>query len=274
MLTRPDSASAAPRQAAERCCPACGSGEREALPAYSEGEWSVVECRACGFVYLANPPGYAALVDDYAWEKTSKVEKAWRAEHRPVSSTLRKALRWRFRVIGGSVNRIMGLLGGGRILDIGCGKGRPMFMEGCTPFGIEISRELHAQADAKMRAKGGYAVHAPAIDGLASFEDRSFDGVIMHSYLEHEEHPGPVLAEVARVLKPGGRAYVRVPNYGSLNRRVRGRHWCGFRYPDHVNYFTEKSLRTMAGSAGFGARLVNWLNLPIDDNIKMLLVKQ
>ncbi len=147
-------------------------------------------------------------------------------------------------------------------------------MQGCTPFGIEISRELHAQADAKMRARGGYAVHAPAIDGLRSFEDGSFDGVIMNSYLEHEEHPAPVLAEVARVLRANGRAYVRVPNYGALNRRVRGRQWCGFRYPDHVNYFTEKSLRSMAGTAGFGTRLVNWLNLPIDDNIKMLLIKQ
>ncbi len=77
-----------------------------------------------------------------------------------------------------------------------------------------------------------------------------FNGVIMHSYLEHEVEVMAVLNGAFRALRPGGKVYVRVPNFGSLNRRLIGAKWCGFRYPDHVNYFTLASLRQVASRAG------------------------
>jgi SAM-dependent methyltransferase len=162
---------------------------------------------------------------------------------------------------------------GGKVLDIGCGRGTELYMQGVTPFGIEISRDLAVIANERMKQHGGFAIQAPAIDGLKQFEDGSFDGVIMNSYLEHEEQPREALREVARVLRSGGKAYVRVPNYGGINRRVTGRKWCGFRYPDHVNYFTLSGLRSMAREASFTTSLVNWLTLPTDDNIKMVLTR-
>jgi len=56
-------------------------------------------------------------------------------------------------------------------------------------------------------------------------------------------------------------------------RRVIGAKWCGFRYPDHVNYFTLHSLRDVAARAGFSCQLVNKISLPVDDNISVLLRK-
>lgn len=263
---------------AGRACPACGARGGRHLSAYDRDQWRIVACNVCDFVYLENPPGYAALVDDFAWEKTYEEEVLHRRRTRPITTRLTKAMKWRFAFTGRSVDRVAGIMGAGlngagKLLDIGCGPGNPAFMRDCIPYGIEISRALHAEADAAMRAHGGYAVHAPAVEGLASFDDAMFDGVIMHSYLEHEERPAEVLAGVARVLKKGGRAYVRVPNFGSINRRVTGAKWCGFRYPDHVNYFTVDSLRAMAASAGLGMKLVNGLTVAVDDNIKALLTK-
>lgn len=258
---------------ADRACPACGARAGRHLAAYDRDHWRIVSCGECAFVYLENPPGYDALVDDFAWEKTYEEEVKYRRRNRPVTTRLTKAMKWRFAFTGRSVDRVAGIMGTGKVLDIGCGAGNPSFMRDCIPYGIEISRALHAQADAAMRAKGGHAVHAPAVEGLRTFDDAIFDGVVMHSYLEHEERPAEVLAGVARVLKSGGRAYVRVPNFGSLNRRVQGAKWCGFRYPDHVNYFTVDSLRAMAARAGLGMRLVNGLTVAVDDNIKALLTK-
>lgn len=256
-----------------RACPACGSERRSALPQYSIDAWSVVKCDDCSFVYLANPPGYAALVDDFAFEKTFKVEKARRLKTRPVAKRLSDATRWRLNLR--RKGRFMRLFpSGGNVLDIGCGKGTELYMQGVTPFGIEISRDLAVVANERMQQHGGYAIQAPAIDGLQRFDAAMFDGVIMNSYLEHEEQPRVALREVARVLRQGGKAYIRVPNYGGLNRRVTGKKWCGFRYPDHVNYFTLSSLRAMAREAGFSTSLVNWLTLPTDDNIKMVLTKR
>ncbi len=106
-----------------------------------------------------------------------------------------------------------------------------------------------------------------------AFPKDYFESVLMHSFLEHEEKPGELLEGVYRILKPGGHAYVRVPNYGSVNRMVTGRKWCGFRYPDHVNYFTVGSLKKLAEATGYRFKLLNKLNIAFDDNVKALLIK-
>jgi len=67
---------------------------------------------------------------------------------------------------------------------------------------------------------------------------------------------------------------VRVPNYGSLNRRMLGAKRCGFRYPDHVNYFITTSLGTMAGDCGLKLKLLNPIRLPLDDNINAVLLSE
>ena len=66
-------------------------------------------------------------------------------------------------------------------------------------------------------------------------------------------------------LRPGGIAVIKVPNFGSVNRMVRGRKWCGIRLPDHVNYFTRASLTALAKHAGFGISFPFLLSLPTDD---------
>jgi hypothetical protein len=81
----------------------------------------------------------------------------------------------------------------------------------------------------------------------------------------------PVLENLRRVLAPNGFAVVKVPNYGSLNRKVMGVRWCGFRYPDHLNYFTPKTLRAMAAKAGFQTRFALTGRLPTGDNMWALI---
>ena len=73
----------------------------------------------------------------------------------------------------------------------------------------------------------------------------------MSCYLEHEARPLEVLQRAHSILKKHGIIVVKVPNYNSFNRFWRGGRWCGFRFPDHVNYFTPKTLRILAGQAGY-----------------------
>lgn len=258
----------------EQSCPACEQANCDELKKYGHEQWRIVRCSDCNFVYLKNPPGYAAMVDEFAWEKTSKTETSRRLKKRPVMARLSRKSRWRLGFGGRSFDKVGSYFPSGKILDIGCGAGNLKFGENIIPFGIEISRSLHAVSDAKMKKSGGYVVHAPAIDGVKQFEDEFFDGVVMFSYLEHEQCPLEVLKQVSRILKPGGRAYVRVPNFGSINRMVMGRNWCGFRYPDHTNYFTTRSLKHMAAGAGLGYLGINTFSSVFDDNITALLPKQ
>lgn len=256
-----------------RQCPACGSSTRRDLPVYSLDEWRVCACGDCGFVYLSNPPAYDRLKDEFAFEKTSHAHSVRRKKKMPVVSWLDRKTRWRLHILRpNEAQEFRSWFRPGNVLDIGCGSGHRV-PEPFTPFGIEASAYLAAKADQAMKERGGACVCAPAVDGVAQFDAHQFSAVVMRSFLEHEVQPQVLLNGVFRILQPDGVAFVKVPNYGGLNRRVMGRSWCGFRYPDHVNYFTLNSLRAMAFKAGFSLRLLNPLNLALDDNIHALLRK-
>jgi hypothetical protein len=82
-----------------------------------------------------------------------------------------------------------------------------------------------------------------------------------------------VLKALLPRLSPGGVALVKVPNYGSINRWVMGRRWCGFRFPDHLNYFTPARLRTMAEECGYRVEFGLAGRLPTSDNMHAVLTR-
>ncbi len=210
-------------------------------------------------------------MSEHAWEKSSKRERTRRQRERPILNRISRATRFRFKLRKNRKKLLLDVFGSGsRVIDVGCGRGK-LLPKPIIPFGIEISPVLAETADDAMRERGGHCVHAPAIEGLGTLEAKTFDGVLLNSFLEHEIKPLPLLKEVFRVLRPNGTVYIRVPNFGSLNRKLLGARWCGFRYPDHVNYFTPASLKALCHRAGFRMHLVNRLNIHLDDNIKAVL---
>ena len=255
-----------------RACPACGEGAATTLPRYSPAPWVVAGCDGCGFVYLRNPPDYEALEEDLAWERTYFAKRAESGKGSTPFSPVARRIRRMFGMYRDRSEQMRGWFRDGRVLDIGCGWGKrigpPMI-----PYGIEISAGLHRIADEWMRDRGGFCLHGPGAEAIWRFDPEFFDGIVMFSYLEHESRVMEVLNGAHRALKRVGAVFIRVPNYGSLNRRVIGPKWCGFRYPDHVNYFTLRSLRDVAARAGFQTRLINRISLPVDDNISVLLHK-
>jgi hypothetical protein len=79
------------------------------------------------------------------------------------------------------------------------------------------------------------------------------------------------LTKLRRKLKSGGALIVKVPNFACWNRLVRGARWCGLRFPDHVNYFTPRTLWDMLKRAGFRvARFSLRDRFPLSDNMWVL----
>lgn len=260
-----------------RHCPQCGGDDPVPVAGYGVDIWRLVRCGGCGFAYLDRAPDYTALKDVMAWEKTGAVELERRAEIRPISFRLSRATRLRMALL--PRKQMSDLVARhttpGNVVDLGCGTGWHLarLPPAYVPFGIEISAEAADEADRALRQRGGRALNQPALLGLRNFADGFFSAATLRSYLEHEMQPRAVLRELWRTLTPGGVAIVKVPNYGSLNRRVTGAKWCGFRYPDHLNYFTPKSLRAMAEDAGYRVRFGLTDRLPTSDNFYAVLIK-
>jgi len=98
------------------------------------------------------------------------------------------------------------------LLDMGTGTGRilevlgPLVERG---LGLDASREMLAVARTSLEAAGLRHCHVRQADMYQlPLGDDSFDLVTIHQVLHFAERPGAVVAEAARVLRPGGRLIV------------------------------------------------------------------
>ncbi len=258
----------------QRICPVCSSDHNIALPKLSHPEWNTVRCVKCHMVYLDTAPDYESLSEDLAWTKQFDKEKKRRKEKEPIVAWIDAKTRWRLHMFRDDEwAYISSRVKAGNVLDIGCG-GVNNIPQHFTPFGIEIEKQAAKISDALMQERGGYVIHAPALEGLEKFEDGFLDGIIMRSYLEHEAKPREVIKACYSKLKPGGAIYVKVPNFDTINRVVRGMDWCGFRFPDHLNYFGIATLKTLAQSENYQFVLKNKITRYTNDNAHCFFIKK
>jgi SAM-dependent methyltransferase len=230
-------------------------------------------------VYLENPPAYEALEEELAWEKTFTAEQTERRNRNPVlyaAGRAPKAALQRLTKRNKLLKVITEYFQAGRILDVGCAGGHTLsaLPEPYIPFGIEISAELSAIASRAFGARGGAVIRADALTGLGKFPELYFTGVVMTSFLEHDSRARETLVAASRVMDFGAHLIVKVPNYASWNRKIRANRWCGFRFPDHVNYFTPHTLKSMLQETGFQiVKFSIFDHLPTSDNMWLVARK-
>jgi 2-polyprenyl-6-hydroxyphenyl methylase/3-demethylubiquinone-9 3-methyltransferase len=96
-------------------------------------------------------------------------------------------------------------LSGLKLLDVGCGAGflsNYMAKQGLDVTGLDLSMESLDVAKSFDSTKSAHYVRGNA-ESLP-FESGSFDAVTAMDFLEHVDDPEKVVAEISRVLKPGG----------------------------------------------------------------------
>jgi SAM-dependent methyltransferase len=139
---------------------------------------------------------------------------------------------------------------GGKVLELGCGPGRFVAMlaalgydvVGVDPLPYTLWDEIKAVKDVEFLS----GVKAEALP----FDDNSFDHVACVSALLYFDDARKSLAEIKRVLKPGGRLYVRTINSDNLRRKFSQNNID----PAAGNYFNEKELREFLEVGGFAVK--------------------
>ena len=115
----------------------------------------------------------------------------------------------------------LGNLKGKKILDLGCGSGEYMLIiakMGGKVSGQDISSERINQAKLLLEENGCSGDIKIGDAGKLLFCDNCFDAIISADFFEHinYEQKNQVVAEVYRVLKPGGVFTIKTPNFDYL----------------------------------------------------------
>jgi SAM-dependent methyltransferase len=156
---------------------------------------------------------------------------------------------------------------GERVLDLGCGAGRfvaALTGAGADAVGVDVAEAALERARA---VAPGADLRLLEPDGSIPLEHGSVDLVWCSEVLEHVADVGYLLAEVRRVLRPGGRLLVTVPYHG----RVQAAAIALTRFEahfdplgQHLRFFTRRSLAATLEHAGLQPRRVaGWGGPPL-----------
>ncbi|MFQ5417401.1 MAG: methyltransferase domain-containing protein, partial [Myxococcota bacterium] len=132
---------------------------------------------------------------------------------------------------------------GARLLDVGAAFGFAIAeaeTAGWVASGLEVSRAAAARA---CQTLGEGIVVADAL--RTPFASDRFDVVTLWDVLEHLSDPHAAIAEVARLLRPGGHLVLSTGDVGSLAARVSGSRWHLYNLPEHLFFYSRESLRRL-----------------------------
>lgn len=136
----------------------------------------------------------------------------------------------------------------GKALDIGCGPG--WMLDKLRARGWEgIGTERDDESARFARSELGLEV-LTGENVLEDLPSNSFDLVILWHVLEHLAEPAREIAEISRLLRPGGIALLAVPNFGSIEARLAGPRWFHLDVPRHLSHIELPTLRSLLDRSG------------------------
>ena len=137
---------------------------------------------------------------------------------------------------------------GGVLLDMGCATGN-FVREVCRNTGWRgVGFDLSTRALTVAHSQG-IAVWCGEATSIA-LPDAVCDAVTLWEVIEHVPDPQATLAEVRRVLRPGGTLLLSTPNGASWQARNWGRHWAGWDPPRHLHVFSFPILQQLLHASG------------------------
>ena len=246
---------------AERARGACPRCEADAYLTLFQAEdrlgtsnghrFHVVECSQCALIRLDPMPSAVEIAsfypEDYWWEPDASAS-GWLAEiYRQF------VLLDHVHFVTHDIDR------DGLILDVGCGGGSLVHAlrgRALKAFGLDVvagaTRSAHARYD--VSAVQGLVHEAPFPPGI-------FSTITLCHVLEHVPDPIALLEDVGRMLRPGGKLFVQVPNAACWQFLLLGSRWSGVDAPRHLFHFRSSDLEQLLDATGFDVQRRKFFSL-------------
>lgn len=220
-------------------CPLCGSDK---ITYFCEKNgFDIYDCGFCeaAFVWPA-PEEIGSIYEENYYHRTDAAKGFGYIDYDCDKELMKK-------VFVSYLDKISKLAGGKKIFDIGAASG--YFLDICKKMnwdtaGVEISR----YAAEKARGKG----HKMLCGNLPEMElVETYDAVTMWDVLEHFAEPKKYLQSANKMLKKNGLLLINTIDRSSLWAKLFGKYWHSIIPPEHLFFYSKKSLELLLEQAGF-----------------------
>jgi 2-polyprenyl-3-methyl-5-hydroxy-6-metoxy-1,4-benzoquinol methylase len=160
-------------------------------------------CGRCGFNFVNPRPGSALLERFYSSDN-----------YYPHSNYFEGNQQRKFALVLKFLEQTFGQVRGKRLLDFGCGGGN--FLLRAAERGWEVGGVEIGQRGLATCAQLGLTV----TNQIGDYRPGTFHCVTMIHVLEQLDDLGQVISSLVRLLAPGGRVFIEIPNLSSLRAKV------------------------------------------------------
>lgn len=228
-------------------CPWCGTPSSKSylkLKDYflTKQDFEILECPSCGLLFTTPRPQGADL-DQYYQSEEYYSHQENKMGFIPKVYEAVKSIN-----LKNKVSMAIGGLPQGKLLDIGCGVGDFLVhvkQKQWDVVGVEPSEQARSIAEQRLQSK----LLLP--NELHQLPDASFDVITMWHVLEHVDNLPDQVSELRRLLKPGGRLLIALPNYRSFDCIYYKDKWAAWDVPRHLNHFSRSSIQNLFPSESF-----------------------
>jgi 2-polyprenyl-3-methyl-5-hydroxy-6-metoxy-1,4-benzoquinol methylase len=210
-------------------CMVCGSSQTTALKGYEQHY--LTRCQRCSFVFASRHPTDIELSQHYE----TYTRANWIS---PITIKRYRELLQKMEPFRRSNN----------ILDIGCGDGYFLLeakKRNWNVYGTEFTDEA-----VRVCREKEIIIHKGSVK-KENYAPEFFDVITSFEVIEHLNTPDSEVETYRAILRTGGLVYVTTPNFNSISRDILKADWSVIEYPEHLCYYTRKTLRRLFEYHGF-----------------------
>lgn len=212
------------------CCRICGTGNPAGLL-----DGALGQCVSCGFAWTRADIGPGTELYDSSYFTGDGYDDYFQPAARRFESRLR--VRWLLRT--GAVTTL-----------VEAGSAAGFFVEAARAAGIQAQGVEMCESAARF-ARDSLGVPVRHGDFESMDVEAPVDVVCAFHVLEHVDDPHAFLEAAFRLIRPGGRLAIEVPNIASSAARRLGSAWQGLQLRYHRWHFSPNSLIRLVSAHGF-----------------------
>ncbi|MCE3278825.1 MAG: Methyltransferase type 11 [Bacteroidetes bacterium] len=210
-------------------CILCNSKDLVELDKYKKNY--LVQCKSCDFVFCSKIPSLDELIAHYkTYPRGSFISPITIKRYNEILDDFEKYRKTN------------------KMLDIGCGDG--FFLEAAKKRGWDVHGTEFTDEAIENCVKRDISMKKGILQA-ENYKKEDFDIITSFEVIEHINNPKEEIQNILAILRKGGLFYFTTPNFNSISRFILKENWNVIEYPEHLSYYTPKTINSFLIQNGF-----------------------